>query len=67
MRISLERFSGERICEKRGHNFSERRLRDIEGMVFVEYACLRCRKHYQEIPTAMEMEKYYDQTNNLFV
>jgi len=66
MRRPLERFCEEKICEKRGHNFSKRRLRDIEGMVFVEYACLRCRKHYQETPTAIEMEKYYNQTNSLF-
>ncbi len=66
MRKPLERLR-EKICEERGHNLSERRVKEIEGMILAECVCLRCGGHYQGTPTALEMEKYYDDTRKLFV
>ena len=67
MRKPLEIFCRGNICKEQGHKFSERKIKDREGVIFVEYMCLRCRKTYQETPTALEMEKFYDDTKGLFV
>ncbi len=65
MRKPLERLR-EMICKERGHKFSERKIKEMEGIVFAEYRCLRCGEHYQKNPTALEMEKYYNDTQRLF-
>jgi hypothetical protein len=65
MRKLLERLR-EKICKERGHNFSEREIKDREGMIVAEYRCLRCGQHYQKTPTTLEMEKFYYQTRGLF-
>lgn len=56
-----------KVCEERGHKFSERKLKEREGIIFVEYKCSRCGRAYQETPTATEMEKYHKDTKELFV
>lgn len=66
MRKPFERLR-EKICREGGHRFSERKIKEREGIIFAEYRCLRCGEYYQKPPTAIEMEKYYNQTKGLFV